>query len=632
MILLHRSSGRRPLAAISARDRAKGRAPSARPAGKTWAYLGQEPRDLLRWQRELGPGWTRLDVSAEVAAAAEAMRRPYVEWIDAMSAAHGGDIAWWTSSISEKNAYSSPLFYETCAAHALVRLARAKRLPDALVCESWGLRTVAAGILRSTSIPFEAPGGWRSAAACAGERAKLAARSLQFLVRAAKGLLLGRAPRLSAGTKPRAVIATYVHAASLSADGGFKDRYFPGLAETLERAGFEVWNLPKTLLPQISIREQLRRMRAGNSRFLIRQDWLRLSDYAAALSGSWRALRLPEGPPPLSAEFDAAPLVAEERLRQARSLESMEARLSYRLTRRLAEGGFKPALAVTWFENQKDDKALSLGLREAFPGLDQAGYFSFLPSPNYLTPFPTPAERRAGVVADRIICCGRYQASILGRDGGTARTSVGAALRYDYLWKDGRARASAGTTFPPTALAPLPSRLSESAELLDILLRTIPLAPGIKRWRVKPHPDYKIGQLLDYLGLEGWPKEIQIVSSSVDELLAESTVVLSGGSGTLIEAASAGVPIVILGRLTGLDFNTLAWFPEFGAPETDPAAVARRIERAAALAPEERARLRERGRALLKECYEPVTEESLRAFFGDPSKNRTMSPIGGQSA
>ena len=114
-------------------------------------------------------------------------------------------------------------------------------------------------------------------------------------------------------------------------------------------------------------------MRASARRFLVREDDLQISDYAAALVGSLTIpFRLRR-----SARFlgiDVGGLVREEARSELGSWDLVDGILTFRFLARLKAAGTKLRLVLDWWEGQSADRALALAVRGAFPETPLIGY------------------------------------------------------------------------------------------------------------------------------------------------------------------------------------------------------------------------------------------------------------------
>ncbi|MDE2237385.1 MAG: hypothetical protein KGK30_05815, partial [Elusimicrobia bacterium] len=112
-----------------------------------------------------------------------------------------------------------------------------------------------------------------------------------------------------------------------------------------------------------------------------------------------------------------------------------------------------------------------------------------------------------------------------------------------------------------------------------------------------------------------WPRAMELFSGTLSQALSDCAVVLSAGSGAAIEAACLGIPIGLVGRQAGLDYNPLEWFGDLAPVLRSPEEIAQRLRRSLALGEPEREALRQRGLELRRDCFEPVSPDSMRAFW-----------------
>jgi len=293
---------------------------------------------------------------------------------------------------------------------------------------------------------------------------------------------------------------------------------------------------------------------------------------------------------------------------------------------RLAVGGLKPRLTLSWYENHKTEKALALGIHDALPETEHAGFFCMLPSPNYLAPLQLPSEAAFKVLPGRLICCGKEQESIFKTQGAEVPLGVGAALRYRHVWDNDKLVT---TSDRKNVLIALPNLLVEATAMIELVGKAAEAVADVESWQVKPHADYDAKDLLAAVGKGRWPQNLKLVDRPISEQLERSGAVISGGSGTLIEAACRGIPVVFIGSLLDVDFNPLAWFEGFGAVCRTPDEVADAVHKALDLDPSARERLLKKGMELRERCFEKISDQTLSSFLGTivPPK-RSMASAG----
>lgn len=590
-----------------------------------WLFLGGDYARLRAWEEALGAHFTRIDISRMLSDAADFLRGVYVEWTDESSRRYGKDADWWFTNIAERNPLSSPLFLHICYLYLIRKLCQGSmERPHLIVMESWSLLHSARLVLRTERLPYRVVDSWKGVLQLIRRPAILLYGWLRFCGTVARGYVAALRTRPFGSrsldknpNKPVVIIDTFVHEDAWSSEGVFHDRYFPVLHEWLEKRGWDVWVLPTLYDIRGPLKDVVSRLRRDPKKFIIREDWLTFTDTLSALWCSMKALCYPRRTPPIL-DFDVAYLVREECWRQASSAGTMHAKLLSRLPSRLVSTGLNPALVIDWFENQKIDKALTIGFRKAYPAVTIVGAQCFLPLPNYLVGFPTRAEWESGVTPDRIVCCGRHQAKTIKLFKSEVPVEIGAALRFQYLLHDCKPESSNVAKTSSTVLITLPSRVSEAVELLDLVSPAIQTHLEVAHWYVKRHPDYLVDKahMANVYGGGRWPDRVEVWPGGLDEAFAKADVVISTGSGTVMEAACLGIPVIVVGRQTGLTFNPMAWFEDFGQVCYSADEISRNLSTLLHLSFEEKKRLRERGERLREACYEPLTDESLRPYLG----------------
>jgi len=135
------------------------------------------------------------------------------------------------------------------------------------------------------------------------------------------------------------------------------------------------------------------------------------------------------------------------------------------------------------------------------------------------------------------------------------------ALRYSHLY-----RAPSVADKVDTLLILLSHSLEESLGIMDCVA---PVLADARQWGlrvvVKAHPDMDAGMLRDRL-INHLPSArsvpIEWADQKLAELLPAARVVVTSGSSSALEAVCRGVPVVLVGRVAGLDYNPLEWVDE----------------------------------------------------------------------
>ena len=150
------------------------------------------------------------------------------------------------------------------------------------------------------------------------------------------------------------------------------------------------------------------------------------------------------------------------------------------------------------------------------------------------------------------------------RDGASKYDVVGnyrivPALRYSHVYESNRSRSEPDESRLTVLLT---ISISESLGILAGVVEALPdLLKRFSVISVKPHPDIGVSAMQSLA--EGKWKEathFSWESERLKNLIDRSTVVISAGTSSAVEAICAGVPVVIFGRVAGLDMNPVETF------------------------------------------------------------------------
>jgi glycosyltransferase involved in cell wall biosynthesis len=584
----------------------------AGPAG--WLFLGGNYVRLRAWEHGLGARFQRIRLDRKLDATARHLRAPFLDAITQLGRRQAS-LAWWTSRVAERNTIISPLFLNCC--HLRLAAAELERTasPLCVVGQSWAvLRSLARAASRR---------GWRVRwVQRPPAHAWLWLRQFVLAVRqgaafARRTLRAGRAARRLGPSAdllraphhgPCVVLRSYVDDACCRADGSFRDRHLPGLAEWFERRGCNVWIIPVLQNVSRSYEAVWEHFRSCRQRFINPDAYFAWRDLAWTCWVGLKQVMRPTGPVRLEA-LDVTALFDEDRLRFGFEHGALQWILMTRLPHRLRAAGLSVDLVIHPFENQIPDRSTVLGFRGAFPRVRIVGYQHSTLPPMLLCLYPTAGEAPFAPLPDRVVCTGRLWHDVLVR-GGLAgeRVRVGPALRYAHLHQAGATAAGA-----PCVLVALPV---EKSAAVEVLVKTIAALGGANSLpvRVKRHPMMPADELLQSGALAGLPTNFAFVTEDLAALLPSARVLVSAGSAVLLEAMAAGVPVVVVGRETALDLNPLAWLPEHEPVQHTPAGIRAATQRLWGLSAEARQELRRCARDVLAACFSSSDPADLSVF------------------
>lgn len=212
--------------------------------------------------------------------------------------------------------------------------------------------------------------------------------------------------------------------------------------------------------------------------------------------------------------------------------------------RRIAGLPYKKIKVLSWYENQVKDKNLYKGLKESNSKVKIYGAQLFLYPKNIINIIPDENEDVFGIIPDKIIVNGP---AFIPKET-RLNYHVGPSLRYanifHYLGKQAERE---------DVLTLLPYLKDE----MDNILRMLSQVRGYDHpIRVKLHPSVSLEEVRDSL-----PSNTVIVKEDVYRLFETAKIVVGSGTGSLVEAVSLGIPVIVIKSNQKLDYNCL---PDYG--------------------------------------------------------------------
>ncbi len=546
------------------------------------------------------------------------LQTPFVQWVDDCMAEHAPRD--WLTTPLRKNPFDSHLFLHLAWLVALEPVLSRSGRDIAVVTRSLGLARTLEQLCRERLLACQCHGKARlffgKAAADAMTFLKWGGKILSLLCRVVLArVILGKryvAARLST---TELLVESYLHEGDLNVHGAFSDRYFPGLLAFYRGQGLKAASFPFLYrIPLLRCGTAYLRMKNSATPFAPFELFLKIRD---VLHAAWASLAARAIAFPVKAfhgvKVDG--LVDAERFSAA--LGGLIPLALSCAPRRMAEGGMAPSWFVDWFENQSLDKGINLGLQEALPSCRSVAARLYIPSRNMLSLFTSPGEVVAEVAPTENWVCGNALKAVVALYGAPGEYRVMPALRYSHLYGD---VPETGET--DALLILLSHSLEESLGIMDCAAAALSSAA---EWRVrvvvKPHPDLNIG-LLRRKFFDRFPslqaERIEWTTRKLAELLPAASVVVTSGSGSAVEAVCRGVPIVLVGRLAGLDYNPLEWvdkrmWESVYASEQLVAAVYRRLSATVGA----REKLRQLAEEMKLDFFLEANDENMRRFLPD---------------
>jgi hypothetical protein len=524
-----------------------------------WIALIPDYNLTLSIEDTLKPYAKRLSTGNALQEVVRNIRKPYYQVTSELGEKYNS-LAWWSTSISERNTMTNRLFLNCCYVF-LAKRALTISKDTCFICDSVPVLALISNISpkhyetslhTSFSLRRYISNGY-----IGNIRQALYKFIKKYYIwfitkahyvyhRAIKGGLLPKPSSVDI------VLHTWVDEKSFGTDGTFIDRYFTVLPEWLRKQGHKVATFVTLSAIQRSYWQALNFFRLKPENYIIPDDFHKWYDnflalflYLKKLSFKYDNLIL-EG-------VDVSSLFYEEKQKDSINLET----LNFILMKRLAESRIKPLMIIDGFENMVSDKMIILGARKHLSDTILKGFFHIPVATNNLCNFIGQSEMQFAPLPDQVICNGEVYRKILETENYPKKLlRVGTALRYIYLWKTktpslNNSDHSMGVL---RILVPLPLARNAAMELIQ---KVIGAVPEKQPWRIylKPHPmGLDVINALPKLTLS----RVEILTDSMDDSLQKSDVVVTAASSAALDSVLSGKPVIRIGREADLDFDPLS--------------------------------------------------------------------------
>lgn len=585
---------------------------SVLPANTYWLYAddnlyydGQAHRQFGRAQRLVEP------VVFQTRAAQ--LRGAFMEWVDRSLASHVAED--WIPASYFKDIFTAPVFLH-CVCLVLLDEALRQGKAVVVISSSKALSAQLNRLVRTygqTLIIFGAACFRREA-----WRIKYLAWR-HFLLRPLRLLASVILARQILGNRQierlknvQILVATPLLNGDLEETGKHSDRFLPGLIDYYRAQGFVAASLACT--ENLSIRclsAAYRAMRISQTLFAPGELFLQWQDI---FGGQWRAQRAMTRLP----AFSTLPFMGIDvsciadfwwpvAIRR-----TVVARIMTVLEKRMRSCGLNPRLFLIWYENQPLDKALQIGVCLSDQKSQVVAVRQYFPAENVLSFFSSTGEVRHGVSPKTNWVCGKRTAELFARHDSEGIYLPVPALRYAHLFPQ-----FVATEVSSNLVVFLTSSLEESLSILECVFANVDQAMHhFSAIRVKSHQALKDD--IAVLAHRRWPSVRAPViweQAASSKLLPDAALVLTAGSSVAVEALCCGIPVVLVGRTSGLDVNPLEdidnadWRIVYFSEE-----FAALLENWLPHLPPIQAR-QARGQEIRNTYFDPSTEKNMRVFL-----------------
>jgi hypothetical protein len=212
--------------------------------------------------------------------------------------------------------------------------------------------------------------------------------------------------------------------------------------------------------------------------------------------------------------------------------------------KRISRLPYKKIKVISWFENQTGDKNFYKGLRANPDKVIIYGAQLFLYAKTDLNIIVDDDEEQFGIIPDRIIVNGSFFIP----EKSKLNYIVGPSLRYKKVF-DTKINRKMQRDF----LVLLPYAQQEEENIFRVLYD---VNFGENNIIIKTHPANKHIRCRQYIC-----SNYKIIDSDLYDLFKNTKIAVGATSGSLLEAASVGIPVIVIKTPDSLDYDIL---PEYG--------------------------------------------------------------------
>ena len=336
-------------------------------------------------------------------------------------------------------------------------------------------------------------------------------------------------------------------------NGEYLDRYYPGLLDAFSQEEHQhIYYIP-TPIGFKSISEAYKLIRSSKTNFILRDDYLKISDFLYALSHPF-VIRNYRYAIIFHDHFNILSLINDEKYFNSYIVNSCEGILFNRFAYRLSKSNIRVKLFVNWYENQPLDKGAIIGFHKYLPETKVKGYQGFIISKllhHYV--YPTRLELQVKAVPDQIAVIGSGLMDDVKEFCPKASVTEAPAFRNNNVWAKKKQTLESNRF---TVLVSLPMDMKAAKSLAHIVYDLPKIISGKEvDLLFKPHPSYgaeAIGLLFPHTN-----QNVKIVTGNFNDQIEVSNILIGNASITSVEALAKGIPVILVGESNGIIQNPI---------------------------------------------------------------------------
>jgi hypothetical protein len=542
-------------------------------------------------------------------------RQSFIDFVEKISKSNKNNLDWWVEGPASRNTYASPLFHYFCSLTLLRQLVDSNIPIICITVDSKALKKIIRAYLANQHLKTKVvlQRSFKS-------RLKGCVRPVALLVNKAIihwilkiSARLTRKNKIPVDQSIDVIIDTFLFPGYLE-----EDRTYTGLWGALtpleQKAVYFVPNLYGFSLKELVF--IFRRLRSFGERFLIKEDFLRFSDYVYAFGHAWRIFNLNFDDCSHNT-LDFTPLIKEEIYSFKEFPSAIIALLNYRFAKRLKESGTSIQTVINRFENQVIDKAWNAGFNRYYPESTRIGYQGFIASEHYLCMYPTKFENECGILPSVTAVIGKGFLSSRNEFFPEMTAITAPALRFSNVWDQDLFSPDLSRHTILVAL-PISVKIAENmmATIGEIIEQLFVQIPHLQIW-IKPHPTTDINLFksrIDNINQD----QITFVDGAFNKYLEKSNLLITNHSSTCLETLAKGIPVIIITNHQGLIHNPIprGVDPDIWRLCFNSVDLAKSIVDFYHSSSEQKSKFQTIGREIREKYFEPATPAKIKEFIG----------------
>ena len=529
-----------------------------------WTYLGPNYINFKRIDSYLSDHFKYIEISEKLDKISDKIRDQYQHYVDDLNNANKDTFEWWFTPISSRNPSMSGVFQNLCFLELIKEILSENSLSDTLVivaenfsighaieanADVLGVEVITLG-KNKRSLPNRIASGIWWTGKCLFKAGLNYGYAKLSAIRANKK----PAQRYFEISGKTCMIDVFVYEKNFADDGGFADRYFPGLEPFLINNGYNVVYYPTFAETKLNKYKIYCKARANDRVFLIEQDFLKITDYFKSLKYTFKSTTFCVKAPQFRG-FDVAK-IDDGDFKWDCFENIFKSYLQYYAFLRMSTTlGGRFERIISWHENQLQDKALCKAVHHAFRECKIVGSHAYLPLKNIHNTWISITGYKNGFAPDIILsmCKHEYSNEYYRGIFPVMKTP---SFRNRSLFDHNKMNGI--HTKKDKILVLLPISLNDSHELLSRFFSALNECAVNEEILVKCHPDYDVSTLLSYLkGTDLCNVKLKFTQLNINELISQVKLAISTESSSILDFAAAGIPSIFVSKNNSLSKNPL---------------------------------------------------------------------------